>query len=95
MSVTKVTKKLIEEIEVSEIDFDLQNEFKKDPSDDDEEIDFVEKGKQATMVDATPINIERLEKLLAGFKEKGATHVEIEYHGDHFGYMFGAFKYSK
>ena len=34
------------------------------------------------------VSIECIENLLTSFKEKGATHVSMEHHCDHIGYMF-------
>ena len=36
--------------------------------------------------DARPINIDELQKLIDELKEKGCTHVEIDYHCDHLNY---------
>lgn len=34
------------------------------------------------------VSIKRIEELLNSFKKTGATHIAMEHHCDHFGYMF-------
>lgn len=52
-------------------------------------MDFteVESEIEDAYTDSYPINIETLEKMLQDAKSKGATHVEIDYHCDHIGYI--------
>ncbi len=43
--------------------------------------------------EVTPLSISELEKLLGEAKEKGATHVGIFYHSDHFQYEIYGYSY--
>jgi hypothetical protein len=88
------TKKYKKQIEISEIDFDLYEEFfpRWDTYDDErgthpeviesnpEELDWIN--------EVHPVNIERALNILSQLKENGCSHVEIMYHTDHIGYIF-------
>lgn len=85
-----VTKRLVDDIEHSEIDFELYNEF---GFDYDTHSEFVEIpiGKQGG-ADGYPINIDKMIKTLEDMKAKGATHVEMNYHCDHIGYEISGYE---
>ena len=85
-----VNKELVSYIEVSEIDFDLYGEFGFDYDTHSSFIEIPIGGDVYT--DAHPINIDRMIKILTRMKSKGATHVEIDYHADHIGYMISGFE---
>lgn len=92
----KVTKKTVYNVEISEIDFVLQDEFSTDNEKEEFEdisLDITEAESNITAyTDGCPLKIETLEKMLADAKSKGATHVEIDYHCDHIGYIVAGFK---
>lgn len=85
-----VTKKLIDDVEHSEIDFDLYDEFKFN-YDTHSEFVKIPIGKQGD-ADGYPIKIDRLIKTLEKMKTKGATHVEMNYHCDHIGYEISGYE---
>lgn len=85
-----VTKKLINDVEHSEIDFDLYGEFKFD-YDTHSEFVTIPMGKQGD-ADGYPIKIDRMIKTLEKMKAKGATHVEMNYHCDHIGYEISGYE---
>ena len=79
------------ENEVSEIDFDLYAWL---GLKDEEQFDADIESKNETdySADGFPIEIARLEGLIKEMKAKGCTHVEMEYHCDHIGYLFNGCK---
>jgi hypothetical protein len=83
----RLVKEFIAEVEESEIDFDLQREFAGDVDCDTYvNIEWIEKGAPKWGVDGYPIRIDRVMRILQEMKDKGATHVEMEYHCDHISY---------
>ena len=88
----KIRKKLIDDVELSEIDMDLHESFGYTYEDDDPDFEFFKEGYGD--VDTYPIDIDKVLNLLNSFKEKGATHVEMDYHCDHVGYLFSAYTLS-
>ena len=78
-----VSKKLVSDESVGEIDFDLYEEF---GFSYDTHSEFVELAQGQGRVDGYPIRIDRMIEILNRMKEKGATHVELDYHCDHIGY---------
>ena len=86
-----IMKELVGDIEHSEIDFDLQEEF---GYDDESHSDFVELTKGHGRSDGEPIAIDRIIETLTEFKRRGATHVSMNYHEDHIGYELSAYKIS-
>ena len=86
---TYITKKLIDDISFSEIDFDLHSEFDFDYETDSE---FIEIQIGQGISDGYPINIDNMIKALEDLKKKGSTHVEINYHCDHIGYEISGYE---
>lgn len=85
-----ITKKHIADNDFSEIDFDLHEEF---GFSYDEHEEFVEiQSGRAGGADAYPIKIDRMIEALEALKEKGATHVELDYHCDHIGYEVSGYR---
>lgn len=84
-----VTKRLVADIEHSEIDFDLYNQF---GFDYDTHSEFVDIQMGQGGADGYPIDIDRLVKTLTDMKAKGATHVEMNYHCDHIGYEISGYE---
>ena len=91
-----VAKDLVIHEELSELDFTLMKEFNYnfDGEDDFREIDVMTNKKLRinTYADTTPVSVKDLEKLIAKFKKKGATHIQMLHHPDHIGYEFSGFK---
>lgn len=92
----KAKKTAVYNKEISEIDFILQDELStKEEKDkyEDINVDITEvESKIDADTDSYPLNIAILEKMLNEAKAKGATHVEIDYHCDHIGYIVSGFK---
>ena len=83
----RLTKEFIAEVEDSEIDFDLQREFAGEVDGDAYvNIEWIEKGGPQWGSEGYPIRIDRVMQILQEMKDKGATHVEMEYHCDHISY---------
>ena len=89
-----LTKKLISSVEVEEIDFDFYKEFKVDRENDDE-VGFCKVNEEFGSADGYPININRIIHILEILKRKGSTHVAIDYHCDHIGYMIDGYEILK
>ena len=91
-----ISKELVANKELSELDLELKDEFKFDWDNDEDwiEIDVIKNKKLRTghYADTTEISVNKLEKLIANFKKKGATHIQMFHHGDHHGYQFSGFK---
>ena len=88
-----LTKEFIESVEDSEIDFDLMREFGAEPDGDNYiDIEWMQKGGPKWGVDGFPINIDRMIETLQSLKQKGATHIEMEYHCDHISYPIDAYR---
>jgi len=84
-----VTKILNFDKEFSEIDFDLYDEFGFDM---DKFEDFIEIKMGNGGSDGYPIKIDRMIELLKAMKENGSTHVELDYHCDHIGYVVSGYE---
>lgn len=82
-----VKKKLVYDNEISELDFELHGEFGFDYEESDDFIIQHEGGDN----EGYPIKIESVIQELVNMKECGATHVAIDYHCDHIGYIFEGF----
>ena len=83
----KLTKEFIAEVEDGELDFDLQREFVGElDSDTYVDIEWIEKGGPKWGSEGYPVRIDRIMQILQEMKDKGATHVEMEYHCDHISY---------
>ena len=84
-----ITKEVIENINHSEIDFLIQSEFGFDYETYDELVE-IEVGNGD--VRNEPINIDTLIDTLQELKQKGSTHVSLDYHCDHIGYEMTGYK---
>ena len=83
----RLVKEFIAEVEDSEIVFDLQREFAGEvDSDTYIDIEWIGKGGPKWGSEGYPIRIDRVLQILQEMKDKGATHVEMEYHCDHISY---------
>lgn len=83
-----IKKKHVMDMDVSEIDFDLQEEF---GFDSEVHKDFVELQEGHGNADAYPIKIDVMLEKLNTLKRLGATHIEIDYHCDHIGYEISGY----
>jgi hypothetical protein len=84
-----ITKEVIEDVEHSEIDFLIRDEFGYDYENDQELVE-IEVGNGD--VTNEPISIDLMVKTLQELKEKGSTHVSLSYHTDHIGYEMTGYK---
>jgi len=84
-----VTKILKSDKEFAEIDFDFYKEFGFDM---DKFEDFIEIKMVNGGSDGYPIKIDRMIELLKAMKENGSTHVELDYHCDHIGYVVSGYE---
>jgi hypothetical protein len=84
-----ITKEVIGDVEHSEIDFLIQEEFGYDYENDQELVE-IEVGNGD--VRNEPISIDLMIKTLQELKEKGSTHVALDYHCDHIGYEMTGYK---
>lgn len=83
-----IKQTLVEDHSVSELDFEMHREF---GFDYDTHSDFVTIHDGYGQVDNVPIKIEDLENILKTMKEKGATHISLDYHCDHLGYEMSGY----
>jgi hypothetical protein len=90
-------KENLEDIEISEIDFDFYNEMEIPETDEDGEgwYDHEFIIDQNGSPDAEVIKIDRVIEQLQNMKDKGCNYMTMEYHCDHIGYMFAGFKISE
>ena len=84
-----ITREVIGDIEHSEIDFLIRDEFGYDYENDQELVE-IEVGNGD--VNNAPISIDTLINSLQELKEKGSTHVSLDYHCDHIGYEMTGYK---
>jgi hypothetical protein len=84
-----ITKEVIANVEHSELEFILYSDF---GFDYDTHSEFVELLKGNPDVTNEPIKIDRLIESLQELKEKGSTHVALDYHTDHIGYEMTGYK---
>ena len=83
MELKKYLQKIhIESRSIDELDFILYDEF--DINNEDVTYEIIEVGQGITS--AYVINIDTMITNLMELKDKGTTHVEIDYHEDHIGY---------
>lgn len=82
-----ISKNLIDEPDVSEIDMDFYDDFGFDFDLHDNIIDI----NQTHSLDSEPILIDRLIKILQELKLAGANYVQLEDNCDHHGYDVEAF----
>jgi hypothetical protein len=84
-----ITKEVIEDVEHSEIDFLIRDDFGFDYENNQELVE-IEVGNGD--VTNEPISIDLMVKTLQELKEKGSTHVSLSYHTDHIGYEMTGYK---
>lgn len=84
-----ITKEVIVNIEHSEIDFLIQDEFGLNHEDEQDLIQLMVGNPDITN---EPINIDLMIKTLQEMKEQGSTHVSLDYHIDHIGYEMTGYK---
>lgn len=84
-----ITKEVIDDVEHSEIDFLIRDDFGFDYETYDDLVE-IEVGNGD--VRNEPINIDTLIETLQELKQKGSTHVALHYHIDHIGYEMTGYK---
>lgn len=84
-----ITKEVIGDVEHSEIDFLIRDEFGFDYENDQELVE-IEVGNGDVRNES--ISIDLMIKTLQELKEKGSTHVALHYHVDHIGYEMTGYK---
>lgn len=91
-----ISKELVLNDEISELDLILKDDFKFNYDGNGNFIEFDvikdKKLRQCNYVDTNPLKVSDLEKMIVKLKKKGATHVQIDHHGDHHGYDYSGFK---
>lgn len=85
-----ILQKYTEEIEISEIDFDLQEDIVEGQDVNDISVDYivVDNKKARYSGESHPIKIDQLIAILGALKSGGANYAEIMFHCDHIGYVF-------
>jgi len=78
----------IEDNSIDELDFVLHDEFGIDTY-NNQEFEIIQVGNSSAY--GHIVNIDMFMERLQSLKEKGATHIEMEYHCDHIGYDISAF----
>jgi predicted butyrate kinase (DUF1464 family) len=84
-----ITKEVIGDVEHSEIDFLIRDDFGFDYENDQVLVE-IEVGNGD--VRNEPISIDTLIESLQELKQKGSTHVALNYHTDHIGYEMTGYK---
>jgi hypothetical protein len=84
-----ITQELVGDIEHSEIDIDLHDQF---GFDYETASNFITIERGQGQVDNTPININTLLESINDLKSRGATHISLSYHCDHIGYELSGYK---
>lgn len=84
-----VTKELVKEINIDDLDFILYDQFNFNYEDFDS---FIEIEKGSNYAEASLIKIESIINQLQKLKKRGTTHVSINANCDHHGYDIYAFK---
>jgi hypothetical protein len=84
-----ITKEVIKDIEHSEIDYLIHEEFGYDYENDQELVEIEIGNGEVTNA---PISIDLMIKTFQELKEKGSTHVSLDYHCDHIGYEMTGYK---
>ena len=87
-----ISKEVVDDIYSGELDFLLREEFGYDYDKHDHLHEIYRSFGRA---DSEPININQAIDILTKLKEKGSTHVQIEYHRDHIEYIFSGIKIQK
>ena len=84
-----ITKEVIKDIEHSEIDYLIHEEFGYDYENDQELVEIEIGNGEVTNA---PISIDLMIKTFQELKDQGATHVSLDYHCDHIGYEMTGYK---
>lgn len=84
-----ISKELVDNIYSDELDFLLHEEFGYDCEKHDH---FYEIPRSFGRADSEPLEINKAIEILTKLKEKGSTHVQIEYNYDHIQYIFSGIK---
>lgn len=89
----KVKFNKVDEVEFSEIDFDLYNEiFEKEKVDEMyDNGEYPGDNLDLSETENYPIHIDKVIAQLQKMKENGAEYVEIDYHCDHIGYIIKSY----
>ena len=82
------TARYLKEIEESELDFDNLEEMGFNYEKNETYHYIIYANKDFHPLNQEPISIPKLRSVINEMKRVGATHIEIEYHGDHHGYVF-------
>jgi hypothetical protein len=82
-------KILIEDQSFEDLDFVLHDEFGID-HDNNQQYEIIEIGNSSSY--GYIVNISKMIEKLQHLKEKGATHIEMDYNEDHIGYDISAFE---
>ena len=89
-----VTKRLVYDIEFSEIDIEFDEKFGRDYDDDDSDVIEIELGEQGD-ADGHVIDIDKMINTLQNIKNKGSNYVSLNYHEDHIGYEISGYSIKK
>lgn len=93
-----ITKTYLKEIELSEIDFELNEDIHRDWYDIgkiNNRVNITKNNKGSWEGDTIPIKIDDVIKTLQQLKKSGANYAEIMYHSDHNGYVFNGLEIRK
>ena len=87
-----VKAELLHHESLSELDFDLMSDICSNEEEEDNWDLVYTKG--YGRADGYPIRIDRMIEILKGIKEKSddITHVSIEHHSDHYGYLIDGYQ---
>lgn len=88
---TYIRKELIKDYELSELDLVLNDEFKTEEESDDDDISLEEIRKDYGEAEGEAVRIDFLISELQELIKLGATHVELENHYGHNGYIVSAY----
>lgn len=89
-----IYKRFIESVYSEEI-YGWEEFFTDDEVDDEYPETILGIGTDRYGSEASPIRIDEVEKLLAELKEKGCSHVEIDWHCDHLNYELHGYEIRK
>lgn len=84
-----ITKELVDDVEFSELDIAFKESF---GFNYDEMNDLIEIQTGYGDADGISAPIDMIIQALQSMKDKGATHVEMNYHCDHYGYEISGYK---
>jgi len=89
-----IIRKYTEEIEFSEIDFEMYDKVLGKNWDEKNEIESGVENK-SWYGEAYAMDIDKMIEVLNGLKKGGANYVEVMYHCDHIGYVFNGVEIRK